>query len=447
MHIDDLRAAVSGLMPGLREDLGALVRLPTVAFPDFPEEPLERAAEAVAGMLRDAGLSDVRLLDVPRAPKAVYGARPAAPGAPTALLYAHYDVMPAGPAEAWTTPPFEPAERDGRLYGRGAADDKAGVVMHCGAIKALGPDCPMGIKVLIEGQEEYSSGGIEELVAANTELLAADVVVVADVGNVALGVPTLTTSLRGLAVVDVTVETLEAPLHSGSFGGPAPDALMTLMRMMATLQDDAGDVAVDGLSALPFDGAGWDEQAYRADAGVLPGVDLVGSGSLAERVYTRPAISVIGIDAPAVHGAINILVPKARARVSVRLAPGQRPADAQAAVVRHLQAVAPWHVKLTTTPGPTGAGFLARTDGPAYAAATRALAAAFGREVVHVGQGGSLPLVAAFADALPRAEIVMWGPEEPLTRIHAPDESVDLGELEHCVLAEALFLDGICTRG
>ena len=440
MNADELRETIAELMPGLRADLERLVRLPSVAFEGFPEEPVKQAGAAVAELMQKAGLPEVRLVDIARAPQAVFGARPAQPGAPTVLLYAHYDVQPAGPDEAWASKPFEPTERAGRLYGRGAADDKSGIIMHSGALLALGADSPVGVKVLIEGQEECGRGGIEEFVKANAELLKADVIVISDVGNYSLGVPTLTTSLRGMAALDVEVETLAGAVHSGMFGGPAPDALIALARMIATLHDADGTVAVQGLNVDEYNGADYDETAYRNDAGVLFGVDLIGVGTVAERLYGRPSINVIGIDAPAVDGAANVLIPKARARLSVRLTPGQDPAEAQAAVAKHVEAVAPWHVKVKVTPGGVGEGFLARTDGPAYAAAAAAMAAAFQKEVVHYGVGGSIPLVAAFLAAQPGAEMILWGCEEPQCKIHAPDESVDLAELERCVLAETLFI-------
>jgi acetylornithine deacetylase/succinyl-diaminopimelate desuccinylase-like protein len=445
MHTDDQRAAVAGLMPRLRAELETLVRLPSIAFPGFPAEPVRETAEAVADLLRAAGLLEVRLLDIEGAPPAVFAARPAQPGAPTALLYAHYDVQPAGDESLWTSPPFEPTERAGRLYGRGAADDKSGIVMHIGALNALGPDCPVGIKVLIEGYEEVSGRGIEAFVTANPDVLAADVIVIADVGNYGIGVPTLTTSLRGMAALDVEVETLEGAVHSGTFGGPAPDALIALARMIASLHTREGDVAVEGLKSIPHAGSAYHPDAFREDAGLLPGVDLIGTGSIAEHLSARPSINVIGLDAPPTDGARNALVHRAKARVSVRLAPGEAPAEAQAVVAEHLRKVAPWNARVTITPGTLGEGFLARTDGPAYASAVRALEAAFGTAVVHYGAGGSIPLVAAFHEALPDAEVILWGPEEPQCKIHGPDESVDLAELERCTLAEVLFLDGMRT--
>ena len=442
----DLQQTIEGLMPRLTEELRKLVRLPSVSFPGFPAAPVEQTGAAVARLFTEAGLPDVRMLDVPGAPQAVFGERPAQPGAPTVLLYAHYDVQPAGPEDAWTSPPFAPTERGGRLYGRGAADDKSGIVMHAGALLALGDDSPVGVKVLIEGQEEADGDGMEEFVKAHAELLHAEVVVVADLGNFALGVPTLTTSLRGVAACDVEVETLKGAVHSGMFGGPAPDALVALSRMIATLHDDKGDVAVEGLSTVAYEGAAYDEAAYRTDAGVLDGVGLIGSGTIADRLYGKPSINVLGIDAPRVDGAANALIPRARARVSVRLAPGQEPTGALEALGAHLEAAAPWNVRVKVTPVGVGEGFVARTDGPAFAAATRAMAAAYGKDVVRYGEGGSIPLVAAFRAALPQAEMILWGAEEPQCRIHAPDESVDLGELERCIVAEALFIAGMAAR-
>lgn len=440
MDPSELRDRVDDLFPELHTDLERLIGLPSVAFEGFRQGPLQETADAVAALIAAAGMPQVELLELPGAPPVVYAAHPAAPGAPTVLLYAHYDVQPAGDEAKWTSPPFQPTERGGRLYGRGACDDKSGIVMHTGALRAIGGDCAVGIKIVIEGQEETGFGALEEFVLAHPGLFTADAIVIADAGNRSLGVPTLTTSLRGLVAVDLEVATLEGPVHSGSFGGVAPDALIALARIIATMHDADGDVAIEGLDRIRYDGAEYDEDAYRAHSGVLPDVALVGSGGLAERLFARPSVNVIGIDAPVVREATNSLVPRARARVSVRLAPGQDPAEAQRAVARHLLSVAPWNVRVTITPSGIGDGYLAETGGPVHAAAAEALRVAFGRDVVHFGQGGSIPLVAAFHQAVPGAEIVLWGAGEPQCRVHAPDESVDLAELQRCVLAEALLL-------
>ena len=437
--VAELRARVAALMPAARADLERLVRIPSVSAPGHPQAPLGQAADAVAAIARRLGL-ETRLLEVPGSSPAVLGERPAAPGAPTVLLYAHYDVQPPGPEERWTSPPYVPVERGGRLYGRGTADDKGGVVMHATALAALGDDHRLGVKLLVEGAEEVGAGALEDLVRARPELVAADVMVVADLGNVALGEPTLTTSLRGMVKLTVSVATLAGPVHSGAYGGAAPDALVALVRMLATLHDEAGDVAVAGLDARTYDGPAWDEATFRREAGVLDGVVLPGTGTIADRVLTRPSVTITGLDATAVTEAVNAVVPTARAVLAVRLAPGQTPAAAAAALTRHLRAVAPWNVALEIVETGAGGGFLARTDGPALDTARRALEAAFGRPVVHMGQGGSIPLVAALLEAAPRAEVILWGPAEPQARIHGTDESVDLAELERCTLAEALFL-------
>lgn len=439
-HSDELRDRVEGLMRQLCTDLERLIRLPSIAFAGYPPEPLRQTAIAVADLVLASGLPQVELLDVPNAPPVVYASRPAPPGAPTVLLYAHYDIQPAGDEAAWSSPPFQPVERDGRLYGRGACDDKSGIIMHIGALQAVTADLPIGIKILIEGQEEVGFGGLEEYVVAHPELVAADALVIADAGNKGLGIPTLSTSLRGLTAVDLEVTSLERNVHSGAFGGVAPDALVALMRICATLHDEAGNVAVEGLDRIDYDGAAYDEDDYRAHAGVLPGVGLIGDGGVAERLFARPAINVIGVDAPPVDHAGNCVIPWARARISVRLAPSQSPEEAQQIVMRHLLAAAPWGVRAKAVPAGIGEGFLGRTDGPAFKAAEEAMRVAFERDVVHFGQGGAIPIVAALHRALPDAEMILWGAGEPQCRVHGPDESVDLGELRRCILAEALFL-------
>jgi acetylornithine deacetylase/succinyl-diaminopimelate desuccinylase-like protein len=434
-----VRERVAAVLPGVRRDLERLIRIPSVAFEGYPEEPVGEAAAAVAELVAAAGMPDVELREVTPDPPMVYGVREGPPGAPTVLLYAHYDVVPAGDEGDWAGNPFEPVEREGRLYGRGAADDKGGVAAHLGALRALGDELGVGVKVLFEGAEEVGSAGLERLLREHPDLVAADAIVVCDARNERLGEPTLTTSLRGIAVLDVEVATLAEPAHSG-WGGAAPDALMALVRLLDTLLDGDGDVAVEGLERAPYRGVEFPEEKYRADQGVLPGVGLIGRGSIGDRVAGGPAISVIGMDVPDIPSARNIIIPVARARVSVRLAPTQDPAAARTLVARHLEGHAPWHVRLKVTEGEIGRGYLASGGGGVHDAAMKALADAYGRPVSEVGEGGSIPLVATFAAAAPGAEIVLIGVADPASRPHAANESLDLGELERTMVAETLFL-------
>jgi acetylornithine deacetylase/succinyl-diaminopimelate desuccinylase-like protein len=436
-------ATVADLMPRIIADLEALVRIPSVAFPGFPPPPVDEAARAVVALLVDAGVANARLLDIPGGYPAVVGEIAAPPGRPTILLYAHYDVQPAGPDAAWTTPPFEPAVRGGRMYGRGAADDKSGIVSHAAVIRAFGGRPPVGVKLIIEGEEETASH-LPAYVLQHPDLFRADAIIVGDAGNLSPGVPTLTTALRGVVSCTVEVRTLAGPVHSGQFGGPAPDALMALIRMLATLQDERGNVAVAGLASGEWNGsAELPEELFRRTSGLLDGVDLIGDGSLADRLWAKPSVNVIGIDAPRVDGAANALVPMARARVSLRIAPGDDAAAALRIFRNHLKAVAPWNVQVRIFDGQWGPGHAAATGGPVYAAAVRGMEAAFGRPVVMGGAGGSIPLVNVLASIAPDAEIVIWGAEDSESTIHAPDESVDLADLERMILSEALLFDAL----
>jgi len=436
----DPRAAVAADSARLRSDLERLVRVPSIAFDGYPAAPNVAAAELVAELLRESGVDDVRLVEVPGAPPTVLAKVPPPPGAPTVLLYAHYDVQPPGPDGAWTSPAWEPTQRGGRLYGRGAADDKSGIAMHLGALRAFGGRPPVGVTVVVEGDEETGRGTFASWAREHAGELAADVVVVADGGNWQLGEPTLIASLRGICECFVEVRTLAAPAHSGLVGGAAPDAMLTLIRVLDSLVDERGDVAVQHLRAFPWEGLAMPEEALRTTAGVLPGVPLVGTGPIADRLYTRPAVTVVGIDATPVASAPNAVVPEARAKVSVRLAPGEDPDRAFELVSAHLRAAAPWGIEVKVTPGAGAPGWLLKGDGPALAAARRALADAYGKEAVTVGTGGAIPLVTVLAELLPDADIVLWGAQDDGARIHAGDESVDLAELERATTAEALLL-------
>ena len=424
-------------MPELRADLESLVRIPSCAFAGFPREPVQEAAHQTSQLLTAAGLA-TELLPIEGGEPAVV-ARGGA-GARRVLLYAHYDVQPAGDLSAWHTPPFEPIERDGRLYGRGAADDKSGIIMHVGAVKALHAalaSVPVEVVALIEGEEECG-GPLPHYVLQHPEVAQADAIVIGDVGNRALGEPTFVTALRGLVDCLVEVRTLPRPAHSGMYGGPAPDALLAMIRILDTLRDADGDTTI--IPGYAWQGAQADEAEFREELGMRPDQRLLGTGPLTDRLVTRPAVSVIGLDAPPVEGAINAVVPYVRARVSMRVPPDTDTQAAMDALCQHLRDAAPWGVDVVVTPGEQGRGCAIETDGPAYTAARWAMETAFGKPTAESGEGGSIPLVAALRDVAPNAEIILMGAEDPGALIHAPNESVDLVELERMVLAEALFL-------
>ena len=439
-----LHGRISDLMPRARTDLAALVACQSVADPrQFPPSECLKAAQLVIDKFTEVGMRDARLEPTPDGHPAVFGHIPAPNGAPTVLLYCHYDVQPPldPTGTAWKSPVFQLTARDGRWYGRGAADCKGNIVVHLTALRALQGNPPVGIKLIAEGSEEQGTGGLEAFVPGHADLLRADSIIVADTGNFAVGVPTLTTALRGIADVTVTVSTLETPVHSGMFGGPAPDALLALISMLATLRDGRGDTTIEGLDGkATWQGIDYPAEQFRADACVLPGVDLLGSGDVSDMLWSRPAVSVLGIDCPPVVGSSPAIPAQARAVVSLRVPPGMDANHAQDALVTHLRAVTPWHARVQIECEPPGQPFAARTDGPACAAMSHALEQAYGRPTTTEGQGGSIPLCNVLHEAFPEAEIMLLGVEEPRCLIHAPNESVDPAEIEHMALAEALFL-------
>ena len=429
-------------MPAVKADLESLVRIPGIAFPGFDHEQVDRCAEAVAELLRGCGLATqvVRAGGQP----AVIGRRPGPPGAPTVLLYAHHDVQPAGDLALWNGDPFEPVERGGRLYGRGAADDKAGLMAHVAALRALGDDLPVGVVVFVEGEEEYGSASLADLLARYRDAVLADVIVIADSTNWDLGVPALTTSLRGIVNCDVRVRTLSAAVHSGAFGGAVPDALTAMARLLATLHDEAGEVAVAGLATGRSSTLELPVERLRAEAGVVDGVQLIGVGPIVDRLWSKPALSVLGLDAPPVREAGNALVPSALAKISIRLAPGDDPAKAMAALRDHLEAHRPWGAEVTVEPAGGGSPCVIDTSGPHYAAVRAAMRAAWdGTDPVEIGVGGSIPAIATFQECFPDATIVVTGVEDPNTRSHGPNESLHLGEFGRVCLAETLMLAGL----
>ncbi|MDT9593522.1 dipeptidase [Nocardioides zeae] len=440
LSVDTLRARVAAALPGVRRDLEDLVRIESVSADPERAGEVRRSAEAVAALLEAEGL-ETRIVSADGGAPAVIARREAPEGAPTVLLYAHHDVQPEGDHGDWDSAPFEPTERGERLYGRGAADDKAGVVAHLGALRALGADLAVGVTVFVEGEEEVGSETLPALLAAHREELRADVIVIADSANWDVGVPALTTSLRGLVRVDVEVRTLTHAVHSGMWGGLVPDSLIALSRLIASLHDDVGDVAVAGLHAGPAADVDYPEERLRAESGVAPGVGFIGTGSAVERLWTKPSLSITGLDAPKVDGASNTLVPAARAKISMRIAPGDTAESALAALRAHLEEHAPWGAQVTVTLVDTGEATQIDATGPAYDVARDAFADAWdGVRPVDMGVGGSIPFIAEFLEAYPQASVLVTGVEDPDTRAHGANEGLHLAEFERVLLAETLLL-------
>lgn len=451
-----LRQAVAESFDATIAQLKELVAIPGIAWPSFDPAPLNASADAVAGLVRASGFDDVRILrcdkedGTPGGP-AVVARRPAADGQPTVLLYAHHDVQPTGDLALWDTDPFTAVERDGRLFGRGAADDKAGILAHIAAYSAvarvLGDDLGLGVTFFFEGEEEAGSPTFRQFLETHQELLRADVIVVADSSNWKVGIPALTTSLRGLVDGTIEVKVLDHAVHSGMFGGPVLDAPTLLARLIATLHDADGSVAVAGL--LSHDNVTVDltEAEYRADASVLDGVRLTGTGSIASRMWTKPALSIIGFDAPAVDVASNTLLPRARAKFSLRLAPGQDPAEAMDAVRRHVEANAPFGAQVVFTPGESGSSFLTDTSAKAAQLALWALGEAWGVPAVEMGIGGSIPFIADLTELYPEVQILVTGVEDPDSRAHSANESLHLADFRNAITAEAFLLARLNAEG
>ncbi|WP_277050297.1 M20/M25/M40 family metallo-hydrolase [Ruania albidiflava] len=438
-----LPAAVENLMPRALADLRELVALRSVQDATVADpEQCRLAAEWVRQAFVDLGLTDSQLVRTPDGSDAVIGRYQGPQGAPRVLLYAHYDVQPAPPA-GWVSDPWTLTERDGRHYGRGAADCKGSIVTHLTALRALlaTGELPVSLTVVIEGSEEQGTAGLEQYVAAHPEEFDAEAILIQDTGNVRVGQPTLTVALRGVADVVVEVEALRGELHSGAFGGAAPDALAALVAMLASLRDAEGNTTITGLEAGgTWDGAEYTEESFRTDAGMLEGTQVLGSGTVADMLWARPTVTILGIDAPPVTGAVAAIQPRAAARLNLRVPPGTDPAQAAEALRAHLQQAAPWGVRVRTEVQGLGAPFAARTDTTAFAQLAEALTEAFGTETITAGMGGSIPLTAALAQAQPRASIVMLGLSDPASAMHAPNESVHPDEIRHTALGVALFL-------
>lgn len=443
-----LKAKVSELMPLALADLKELVSIPSIAFAGYDQSHVQKSAELVAQKFAELGLLEVQIDSVAKGAPAVLATRAAKAGKPTVMLYAHHDVQPIGDEKLWTTPAFEPTIRNGRLYGRGTADDKAGVVVHLTALRALKSFIEsegLGLVVFIEGEEEFGSESFRPFIEKHREKMQSDVIVVADSANWAIGEPALTTSLRGVVSAHVEVEVLKHSLHSGLFGGPVIDALTMLAKLLATLHDENGEVAVKGLHNDNSPNIEMSEETFRTDAGVLEGVELSGTGSITARLWTKPAISVIGIDAPSVKEASNTLLHQARAKVSMRIAPGQDPNEAAQLLESHLLEHAPKGAKVKVEIVDLGKPFKASVS-PASKLAFTAFEQAFGVTPVEIGLGGSIPFISDLLEVFPQAEVLVTGVEDPDSRAHGIDESLHLADFEKVCSAHTLLLNSIARE-
>jgi len=452
-----VRAAAASAVPAALADLGALVRIPSIAFPGFDPAQVRRSAEAVKQLAEGLGIFErveVRDAAIPdtdeRGMPAVIATRAARNGRPTILLYAHHDVQPVGDESLWESPPFEPTVRDGRLYGRGAADDKAGVMAHIGALRALrealGDDFDLGVALFIEGEEEAGSRSFAAFLEENADALRADVIVVADSGNWDSRTPAVTVSLRGNARFTLTVRTLDHASHSGMFGGAVPDAMMATVKLLSTLWDDTGAVAVAGLHQRDADTPAYGEETLRDEAGLPQGVSPIGDGTILSRIWNKPSLTVTGIDAPSVANASNTLSPEVSVVISTRVAPGQSARDAYEALEAHLRAHAPFGAQLTFSDVDFGDGFLVDTAGWAVEDARAALADGYGVDPVDIGVGGSIPFIADLVREFPEAQILVTGVEDPHARAHSPNESLHLETFRNALVSEALLLERLDAR-
>lgn len=434
------------------EVLKKLVRIPSVSFDGFPPGEVVRSAEAVAQLFREEGLENVEILKLEGAHPYVYADWLHAPGKPTLLLYAHHDVQPPGREELWKSPPFEPVERDGRLYARGTADDKAGIVVHTSAIRAFlktHKKLPLNVKLVIEGEEEIGSGHLTDFLKKYQSRLAADVIILTDTGNFDTGIPTITTSLRGLVAVEVTVKALKQPIHSGSWGGPAPDPVMALSKMLATLVDDKGKIAIPGIfddvrpmtkvEIESMESLNFTDEEYRKQAGILKSAEIWGDDEPALKKMTRlPSLSVNAIQASSRKAAANIINEAAWCKVGIRTVPDMDAKATLKLLKDYLKSQVPWGLEVEFGHETAGPWWITTPEGAVYEKASAALTRAFDRKCVYVGTGGSIPFVGPFSEVL-KAPALLVGVEDPYTNAHSENESMHLGDFRKSILG-AIYL-------
>ena len=440
-----LHERLDAIYSDVLEDLTRLVAVPSVAWPNADPRHVADSAALTAELAEEVGFDTVEILhgansDGSEGYPAVVARRAAPEGQPTVLLYAHHDVQPAGSREDWDTSPFELTVKGDRAYGRGSADDKAGILVHLTALRLLADELNIGVTLFVEGEEEAGSPSFRDFIERYRDRLAADVIIVADSGNWAEGTPALTTSLRGMAALEFTVRTMKHSVHSGMYGGVAPDAPLALIRLLSSLHREDGSPAVEGLVASEEVAVDYNEDDLRRDCGVLPDTRFIGKGPLASRLWAQPALTIIGIDMPSVADSSNTLHARAGAKVSMRLAPGQDPEDALNRLREHLEAHAPFGAQIEFGASEYGSPWRADESDPILGKALEALTDGFGTDAVKMGLGGSIPFIADLLDVFPKASILVTGIEDPDTRAHSANESLYLPDFKRAIVAEALLL-------
>jgi acetylornithine deacetylase/succinyl-diaminopimelate desuccinylase-like protein len=445
-------AAVKKLFPEALETLKDLVRIPGIAWEAFDATQLDKSAEAVKELFAGLGIFDkVEILragygDVQLGAPAIVATRKAKNSRPTILLYAHHDVQPPGASELWESTPFEPEIRNGRMYGRGAADDKAGIIAHYASVKLLaeiaGADFDLGLAIFIEGEEEAGSPSFANFLEAHKQQLEGDVIVVADSGNWSTTVPAITTTLRGLASLEFEVRTLDHAVHSGMYGGAVPDAMLALVKILGSMWDENGGVTISGLISHESSDLEYSEAQLRADSGLMPSTLPIGSGPILPRIWTKPALTLIGLDYPTVALSSNTLVPSVKAKLSLRIAPGDDPERALEALKGHILANNTLGAEITFGAVELGKPFSLGVSGWAKTLAEQSLSLAFGEKSVDIGIGGSIPFIAELERVFPKAQVLVTGVEDPDSRAHSPNESLHLEGFQSAILAQLLFLLG-----